>query len=88
MKNEKFLLDIQTKCGNVANEVLNAAIHAEQTFKCKWPYHGTYYGKTKRHFKFKMCEHLGILVLTWKRVKDNDDSAIKKQFLFRNHSAV
>ena len=38
MKNEKFLLDIQTKCGNIANEILNVAIDAERTFKCKWPY--------------------------------------------------
>ena len=38
MKNEKFLLDIQTKCGDIANEILNAAIDAERNFKCKWPY--------------------------------------------------
>ena len=37
MKNEKFLLDIQTKCGDIANEILNEAIDAEQTLKCKWP---------------------------------------------------
>ena len=37
MKNEKFLLNIQTKCGNIANEILNAAIDAARTFKCKWP---------------------------------------------------
>ena len=37
MKNEKCLLDIQTKCGAIASEVLNAAIDAERTFKCKWP---------------------------------------------------
>ena len=36
MKNEKFLLDIQTKCCDIANEILNAAIDAERTFKCKW----------------------------------------------------
>ena len=36
MKNEKFILDIQTKCGDIANEILNAAIDAERTFKCKW----------------------------------------------------
>ena len=35
MKNEKFLLDIQTS--NIASEILNGAIGAEQTFKCKWP---------------------------------------------------
>ena len=38
MKNEKLLLDIQTKCGDIANEILNAAIDAERTFKCKWSY--------------------------------------------------
>ena len=37
MKNEKLLLDIQTKC-DINNEILNAAIDAEWTFKCKWPY--------------------------------------------------
>ena len=38
MKNEKSLLNIQTKCGDIANKILNAAIFAERTFKCKWPY--------------------------------------------------
>ena len=36
MKNEKFLLDIQTKCSIIANKILNAATDTEQTFK--WPY--------------------------------------------------
>ena len=35
MKNENFLLDIQTKCGDIANKILNAVIDAEQTFECK-----------------------------------------------------
>ena len=46
----------------------------------------TYYGKTKRHFKVKMCEHLGISALIGKRVKDDDDSAIKEHLLFCNHT--
>ena len=29
MKNEKFLLDIQTKCGDIVNEILNVATDAE-----------------------------------------------------------
>ena len=36
MKNEKFLFNIQKKCGDIANKILNAANDAEQTFKCKW----------------------------------------------------
>ena len=38
MKNEKFLLDIQRKRGDIVNEILNAAIDAERTFKYKLPY--------------------------------------------------
>ena len=38
MKNEKFFLDIQTKRSDIANQILNAAIDAEQTVKSKWPY--------------------------------------------------
>ena len=45
----------------------------------------TYYGKTKRHFKVRMCEHLGISALSGKRVKGDDDSAIKEHLLFCNH---
>ena len=46
----------------------------------------TYCGKTKRHFKVRMCEHLGISALTGKRVKGDDDSAIKEHLLFCNHT--
>ena len=35
MKNEKFLLDIQTKCSDTANKNLIPAIDAGRTFKCK-----------------------------------------------------
>ena len=42
----------------------------------------TYYGKTKGHFKVRMCER--FLPLSRKRVKCND-SAIKKHLLFCNH---
>ena len=37
----------------------------------------TYYGKTKRHFKVRMCEQLGVSALTGKRVKGDHYSAIK-----------
>ena len=46
----------------------------------------TYYGKTKHHFKVRMCKHLGISALTGKRVKGDDDSAIKEHLLFCNHT--
>ena len=46
----------------------------------------TYYGKTKRHFKVRKCEHLGISALTGKRVKGDDDCLIKEHLLFCNHT--
>ena len=33
-----------------------------------------------------MCEHMGISALTGKRVKNDDDSAIKEHLLFCNHA--
>ena len=33
-----------------------------------------------------MCEHLGISALTVKRVKGDDDSAIKEHLLFFSHT--
>ena len=35
----------------------------------------TYYGKTRRHFKVRMCEHVGVSALTGKRVNGDNDSA-------------
>ena len=55
-------------------------------FKCSGC-KATYYGKTKRHFKVRMCEHLGVSALTGKRVKEDDDCAIKEHHLFCNHSS-
>ena len=44
----------------------------------------TYYDKTKRHFKVRICEHFRISALTGKIVKGDDDSAIKEYLLFCN----
>ena len=45
------------------------------------------YDKTKRHFKGGMCEHLGVSTLTGKRLKADNDSALKQHHLFCNHSS-
>ena len=38
-------------------------------------------------YLFRMCEHLGVSALTGKRVKGDNDSAIKEHHLFGNHSS-
>ena len=50
MKNEKFLLDIQTKYGDIAYEIVNVAIDAEQTFKCRRPNLDSYVHIKKTYF--------------------------------------
>ena len=35
---------------------------------------GASYGETNRHFKVRMCEHLGVPALTGKRVKRDNGS--------------
>ena len=47
----------------------------------------TYYDKTKRHFKVRMCEHLGVSNLTGKRVKGDNNFAIKEHHLFCSYSS-
>ena len=47
---------------------------------------GTYCGKTNQDFKVRMCEHFEISAVTGKRVKGDDDSAIKEYLLFCNNT--
>ena len=48
----------------------------------------TYYGKIERHFKIRICEHLGIPHLTGKKVKidNNKITAIQEHLLCCNYS--
>ena len=48
----------------------------------------TYYGKTKRHFKVQICEHLGISHLTDKKIKIdiNKPTAIYEHLVCCNYS--
>ena len=48
----------------------------------------TYYGKTKRHFKVGICEHLGMSHLTEKKVKidNNKLTVIQEHLLCCNYS--
>ena len=55
-------------------------------FKCGGC-NATLYGKTKRYFKERMCEDLGVSPLTGKRVNRDNDSAIKEHHLFYNYSS-
>ena len=55
-------------------------------FKCGGC-NATYYGRTKRYFNVRICEHLGVSALTGKRVKGDNDSAIKGHHLFCKHSS-
>ena len=55
-------------------------------YKCKCTScNATYYGKTKRHLKVRIYEHLGISALTEKSIKHYDNSAIKHHLLFCSH---
>ena len=46
--------------------------------------HANYYGKT--NFKIRICEHLGISVLTGKRAKGDGLSVIKEHVLLCSHA--
>ena len=94
MKNKLLHCNIQfvfqTKC-KISNfftfkDRIPSFWHSDNVYKFQC--HGwsaTYNGKTKCHFKIRMCEHLDILVLVGKRVKSDDDSVTKEHLWFCNH---
>ena len=55
-------------------------------YKCGG-FNATYYGKTKRHFKVQICEHLRLSHLTGKKVKidKNKLTAIQEHLLCCNY---
>ena len=96
MKNKlphcNFRTVFQTKCNLINFFTFKDKIHVflysgiVYKFKCG-ACNATYYGKTKHHFKVRVCEHLGVSALIGKRVKGDNDSAIKEHHLFCNHSS-
>ena len=72
MKNEKFVFDIKTKCGDVTNEILcNAAIDAKPTFKCKQPYivlNSPYFGCIQINFKDTGKKHPKVKLQCFRKV--------------------
>ena len=45
----------------------------------------TYYGKTKRHFKVHVSEHMGVSTRTGKNIKSTKNSAVRDHVLFCNN---
>ena len=87
--NVQFVFQAACKISNfftfkdkIPSVLLSRFVYKFQCGSCN----ATYYGKTKHHFKVRMCEHLGISALIWKRVKGDDNSAIKEHLLFCNHT--
>ena len=62
-------------------------LHSGIVYKFQCPScNATYYGKIRRYFKVRMSEHLRNSALTGKRIKGDDDSAIKEHLLFCNYT--
>ena len=83
--NIRFFFQSRCKISNFftfKDKIPSVIVYKFQCGSCN----ATYYGKTKRHFKVRMWEHFGISALTGKRVKGDDDSAIKEHLLFCNHT--
>ena len=55
-------------------------------FKCNIC-NNIYYGKTKRHVKVRACEHLGIMLLTEKKVKSPKESVVFDHIVHTSHNA-
>ena len=56
-------------------------------FKCNNICSDICYGKTKRHFKIRACEHLGITPLTGERGKSPKESTVFDHIFHTGHNA-
>ena len=78
--NHRFVFQPKCKIGNfftfkdrIPSSLRSGVVYKFQCGGCN----ATYYDKSERNFKARMCEHLGILTLTGKNIKDDDDTAIQ-----------
>ena len=56
---------------------INKMFHSNLVYKFKCNIcNDICYGKTKRHFKVRACEHLGITSLTGKKMKSANESVV------------
>ena len=78
-----FLLNFCTFKGKILVFLRSGTVYK---FKCSGC-NATYYGKTQRHFKVRMCEHLWVSALIGKRVQGDYNSAIKEYHVFCNNSS-
>ena len=63
-------------------------LHSNLVYKIKCNVcNDIYYGKTKHHFKFRACEHLGITLLTGKNIKSPKESAVFDHIFHMGHNA-
>ena len=53
-------------------------------YKFQCSYNATYYGKTKRHFKVCVSEHMGVSACTGKNIKSTKNSAVRDHMLVCN----
>ena len=91
MKNEllhcNFRIVFQTKCKLINlfafKDRIPVFMRSDIVYKFKCGVcNATYYDKTRRHSKVRMCENFGVSALTGKRLKGDNDSAIKNIIYF------
>ena len=62
--------------------------HSNLLYKFKYNIcNDIYYSKTKRHFKVRACEHLGITPFTGKKIKSPKGSAVFDHIFHTCHNA-
>ena len=83
-----FTSPVRVKSFFIFKNKLPKMLFSGLVYQCKCDgCNATYYGKTKRRFKVRICEHLGISHLTEKKVKidKNKLTAIQEHLLCCNY---
>ena len=67
--------------GEISKEMHSLLCYKFQYSSCN----ATYYGKTKRHFKVRVSEHMGVSARTGKNIKSTKSSAVHDHMLVCNN---
>ena len=80
-KNQINLSNIFCFKDHLPYDLVSCVVYKFQCGRCNT----SYYGETDRHLKIRSGEHIGISLLTFKKVKPSAKSSICDNLLFSNH---
>ena len=80
-KSQRNLANVFRFKDRLPHELISGVVYNFKCGRCN----SSYYGETNRHLKVRSGEHIGILPLTFKKVKPSAESSVRDHLLVCDH---